>query len=80
MLEAQLVRRRWYALAMLCVANFMVILDGTIVFVAMPSMSADLGLDNGSGQWVMTAYGLVFGGLLLLCGGPLTCSAGAACS
>lgn len=61
-------RRRWLALAMLCAANFMVILDGTIVFVAMPSMSAELGLDGGGSQWVMIAYGLVFGGLLLLCG------------
>lgn len=59
---------RWYALAMLCAANFMVILDGTIVFVAMPSIQQDLEFSGGSAQWVMTAYGLVFGGLLLLCG------------
>jgi EmrB/QacA subfamily drug resistance transporter len=55
-------------MAMLCAANFMVILDGTIVFVAMPAMSAELGLDPQGAQWVMTAYALVFGGLLLLCG------------
>ncbi|MDQ3787047.1 MAG: MFS transporter, partial [Actinomycetota bacterium] len=56
------------ALAMLCTANFMAILDGTIVVVAMPAMSSDVGLAGGGLQWVMTAYGLVFGGLLLLCG------------
>ncbi|WP_409494797.1 MFS transporter [Amycolatopsis sp. cmx-11-12] len=61
-------RRRWQALAMLCAANFMVILDGTIVFVAMPSIGRELALTTGTAQWVMTAYGLVFGGLLLLCG------------
>jgi EmrB/QacA subfamily drug resistance transporter len=52
---------------MLCAANFMIILDGTIVFVAMPSIERSLHVSSGTAQWVMTAYGLVFAGLLLLC-------------
>jgi EmrB/QacA subfamily drug resistance transporter len=65
---AQLDPRRWKALALLCVAFFMVILDSAIVIVALPSIDADLALSAGGLQWVMSAYLLSFGGLLLLGG------------
>jgi EmrB/QacA subfamily drug resistance transporter len=61
-------RNRWFALALLGTAFFMVILDGTIVYVALPSIQDDLGLSTAGLQWVMTAYLLTFGGLLLLGG------------
>ncbi len=60
--------RRWKALALLCTAFFMVILDSAIVIVALPSIDADLALSAGDLQWVMSAYLLSFGGLLLLGG------------
>jgi EmrB/QacA subfamily drug resistance transporter len=60
--------RRWWALALLCGAFFMVILDGTIVLVALPSIAADLGFSEQGLQWVLSAYALTFGGLLLLGG------------
>jgi EmrB/QacA subfamily drug resistance transporter len=60
--------RRWWALALLCGAFFMVILDGTIVLVALPSIGADLGFSEQGLQWVLSAYALTFGGLLLLGG------------
>jgi EmrB/QacA subfamily drug resistance transporter len=60
--------RRWKALALLCTAFFMVILDSAIVVVALPSIDADLGFASGDLQWVLSAYLLSFGGLLLLGG------------
>jgi EmrB/QacA subfamily drug resistance transporter len=60
--------RRWKALALLCVAFFMVILDAQIVILGLPSIEADLGLSVDGAQWVMSAYLLSFGGLLLLGG------------
>jgi EmrB/QacA subfamily drug resistance transporter len=60
--------RRWRALALLGTAFFMVILDGTIVYVALPSIDEALGFSGGGLQWVMSAYLLTFGGLLLLGG------------
>jgi MFS family permease len=60
--------RRWWALALLCGAFFMVLLDGTIVLVALPSIQADLGFSEQGLQWVLSAYELTFGGLLLLGG------------
>src|SRR3954452_13967204 len=60
--------RRWKALALLCLANLMVILDAQIVILGLPSIEAELGLSADSGQWVMSAYLLSFGGLLLLDG------------
>jgi EmrB/QacA subfamily drug resistance transporter len=65
---AQLDPRRWKALALLCTAFFMVILDSAIVLVALPSIDADLGFSAGDLQWVLSAYLLSFGGLLLLGG------------
>jgi EmrB/QacA subfamily drug resistance transporter len=60
--------RRWWALALLCGAFFMVVLDATIVLVALPSIQADLGFSEHGLQWVLSAYALSFGGLLLLGG------------
>ena len=72
--------RRWWALALLCGAFFMVVLDATIVLVALPSIQADLGFSEQGLQWVLSAYALTFGGLLLLGGGRPTCSGAVACS
>src|SRR5215208_213421 len=66
--SAQLDPRRWKALALLCTAFFMVILDSAIVLVALPSIGADLAFSAGDLQWVLSAYLLTFGGLLLLGG------------
>ncbi|WP_369130744.1 MFS transporter [Modestobacter roseus] len=60
--------RRWWTLATLGLAQLMVVLDATIVNIALPSAQADLGFDNADRQWVVTAYALAFGGLLLLGG------------
>jgi EmrB/QacA subfamily drug resistance transporter len=60
--------RRWRALALLCGAFFMVVLDATIVLVALPSIKAHLGFSEQGLQWVLSAYALSYGGLLLLGG------------
>src|SRR5262252_528673 len=60
--------RRWKALAVVSVAQFMLILDLTVVNVALPDLGADLGLTRTALTWAVSAYGLVFGGLLLLGG------------
>jgi EmrB/QacA subfamily drug resistance transporter len=60
--------RRWWALALLCGAFLMVILDAAIVIVALPSIQADLGFSEQGLQWVISAYALTFAGLLLLGG------------
>jgi EmrB/QacA subfamily drug resistance transporter len=61
-------RRRWLALAVLAVAQFMVFLDETVVNVALPSIKDDLGFSQAGLAWVVNAYMLSFGGLLLLGG------------
>ncbi|MGW7104002.1 MFS transporter [Streptomyces sp. NPDC054883] len=63
--------RRWWALAVLAAAQFMVIMDTSIIGVALPEMQKDLGFSQGELQWVFNAYVIVFGGLLLL-GGRLS--------
>ena len=60
--------RRWWALALLCGAFFMVLLDGTITIVALPSIGADLRFSEQGLPWVLSGYALTFGGLLLLGG------------
>jgi EmrB/QacA subfamily drug resistance transporter len=59
---------RWLALAVIGVAQLMIILDASIVNIALPHAQADLGISNANRQWVLTAYTLAFGGLLLLGG------------
>lgn len=61
-------RRRWIALAFIAVAQLMIALDATIVSIALPSAQHALGASDADRQWVMTAYTLAFGGLLLLGG------------
>jgi EmrB/QacA subfamily drug resistance transporter len=61
-------RRRWFALAVIVTAQFMVVLDISIVNVALPSIKTDLGFSQESLQWVITAYSIFFGGFLLLGG------------
>jgi EmrB/QacA subfamily drug resistance transporter len=58
----------WLVLVLICVAQFMVILDATIVNVALPSIQKDLGLSEANLQWIISSYTLVFGGFLLLGG------------
>ena len=59
---------RWLTLTTVALAQLMVILDSTVVNIALPSAQADLGFSNGDRQWVITAYSLAFGSLLLLGG------------
>ena len=61
-------RRKWLALALLSAVQFMVVLDIAVVNVALPSIQVDLGFSQENLQWVISAYALVFGGLLLLGG------------
>jgi EmrB/QacA subfamily drug resistance transporter len=61
-------RRRWFALALIVGAQFMVVLDVAIVNVALPSIKTDLHFSQEGLQWVITAYAIMFGGVLLLGG------------
>src|SRR5690349_20815393 len=63
--------RRWWTLATVALAQLMVVLDATVVNIALPAAQADLGFSDGQRQWVVTAYSLAFGSLLLL-GGRLS--------
>lgn len=60
--------KRWRALVFIALAQLMVVLDATIVNIALPSAQQDLGISDGNRQWVITAYALAFGGLLLFGG------------
>ncbi|SDN89839.1 MFS transporter [Actinacidiphila guanduensis] len=60
--------QRWWVLGVVALAQLMVVLDATIVNIALPSAQQDLGFSNGNRQWVITAYALAFGSLLLLGG------------
>ncbi|MFJ2935422.1 MFS transporter [Streptomyces sp. NPDC087219] len=68
--------RRWKALALICAAQFMLVLDVTVVNVALPALATDLDLGRTALTWVVTAYTLCFGGLMLL-GGRLSDALGA---
>lgn len=78
---------RWKALVFIALAQLMVVLDATIVNIALPSAQQDLGISDGNRQWVITAYALAFGGLLLFGGrgsrspsSPVSTSASAPCA
>src|SRR5437667_1559110 len=58
----------WLVLVLVCMAQFMVVLDATIVNVALPSIQKDLGISEADLQWIVNAYALMFGGFLLLGG------------
>ncbi len=58
----------WLVLVLVCLAQFMVILDATIVNVALPTIQTDLGMTDTNLQWIVNAYTLIFGGFLLLGG------------
>ena len=60
--------RRWWALALLCMAQFMVVLDASIVNIALPSIGTEVGISQDNLSWVVNAYVLAFGGFLLLGG------------
>jgi len=61
-------RQRWIALYVLCVGMLMIVLDATVVNVALPSIQGDLGFSQSTLAWVVNAYLIAFGGLLLLAG------------
>ena len=68
MTNSSISSKRWAILALVVVAQFMVILDVAVVNVALPAIESDLGFSQQSLQWVITAYAIVFGGALLLGG------------
>jgi MFS family permease len=61
-------RNRWIALYVLCVGMLMIVLDATVVNVALPAIQDDLGFSHSGLAWVVNAYLIAFGGLLLLAG------------
>src|ERR1700719_4932515 len=61
-------RRRWIALAVVCLGQLMMVLDATIVNVALPSIQHDLHFTQGNLTWVLNGYLITFGGFLLLAG------------
>src|SRR5579871_2985388 len=61
-------RRRWVALAVVCMGQLMMVLDATIVNVALPSMQRDLGFSQANLAWVIDAYMIAFGSFLLVAG------------
>src|SRR3984893_6923726 len=60
--------RRWFALGLVCLTSLMIVLDGTIVNVALPVIQADLGFSQANLAWMVNAYLLTFGGFMLLSG------------
>ena len=67
--------KRWLALAVIALSQLMVILDATIVNIALPQAQLALGISDADRQWMVTAYALPFGALLLLAAGSPTTSA-----
>ncbi|MFE5480833.1 MULTISPECIES: MFS transporter [unclassified Nocardia] len=66
--DSQQSSMRWWALVVLSAAQLMVVLDATVITIALPYAQRDLGISDGDKQWALTAYTLIFGGLLLLGG------------
>jgi MFS family permease len=67
-IHSPIARRRWFALAVLCAGMLMIVLDATIVNVALPEIRSDLGFSQSNLAWVVNGYLIAFGGLLLLAG------------
>src|SRR4051812_49604173 len=61
-------KRRWFILALIGLAQLMVVLDATVVNIALPSAQHALGFSDNARQWIVTAYALAFGSLLLIGG------------
>ena len=57
--------KRWLALVVIAIAQLMIVLDASIVNIALPSAQRDLGISDADRQWVVTAYTLTFGGFLI---------------
>ena len=74
------VERRWTALILLCVAQFVVVLDASIVNVALPSIGRGLNFSERNLPWIVNAYVIAFGGFLLLGGRAADLLGGVACS
>ena len=72
--------QRWKALAFIGIAQLMVVLDATIVNIALPQAQADLQFSDANRQWVITAYSLAFGGLLSPAAASVTCGDASASS
>ena len=72
--------RRWLVLVVVAIAQLMVVLDSTIVNIALPSAQRALGFPNSDRQWVVTAYALAFGSQGWWAVGSATCSAASGCS
>src|ERR1700750_1615855 len=68
LLSPSTARRRWMSLVVVCLAQLMIVLDTTIVNVALPSIQHDLGFSQGSLTWVINAFLVTFGSFLLLAG------------
>ena len=60
--------RRWFALGLVCLSSLMIVLDATIVNVALPAIQQDLGFSQANLAWIVNAYLLTFGGFMLLSG------------
>ena len=71
-------RSRWIALYVLCAGVLMIVLDATVVNVALPAIQSDLGFSQSSLAWVVNAYLIAFGGLLLLAEPPASSRASGA--
>lgn len=74
-LETSAGRGRWFGLAVIVLAQLLVVLDSTVLAVALPSAQQDLGFSDASRQWVLTAYTLAFGGCCCSAAGSRTGSA-----
>jgi EmrB/QacA subfamily drug resistance transporter len=66
--ESKSALRKYFALALLCLASFIAVVDTTIVSIALPSIRRELGFSGADAQWILNGYALAFGGLLLLLG------------
>src|SRR5690242_5817267 len=67
-LEGKASSSRWLALALLCIAQFMIVLDVQVVVIALPAIQRQFSISQTNLQWVINAYVLVFGGFLMLAG------------
>src|ERR1700685_4140665 len=67
-ITGRVTRARWFALVVLCLGQLVIVVDGTVVNVALPVIQVDLGFSQASLAWIVNAYLVTFGGVLLLAG------------